>query len=149
MTTKRGKPDNSGRNQDGTFKKGVSGNPRGCPSGSRNHATIMAQELLDGKSEDIINKAIELARNGDPTMIRLCVERLVPQRKSFPVKVTLPDFKSVADMPAVTKAVADATSSGVLTPDEADKFMKVFDRHLKALELADIETRLQALEDKQ
>jgi len=148
VTTKKRKPDNSGRNQDGTFKKGVSGNPRGCPSGSRNRATIMAQKLLDDKSENIVKKAIELAEEGDSTMIRVCMERLVPQRKSFPVKISLPDFKKVEDMPAVTKAIADATSSGELTPEEADKILKIFDRHLKALELADIEARLQALEEK-
>lgn len=148
MGARKSKPDKTGRNQDGTFKKGVSGNPSGCPSGSRNRATVMAQKLLDDKAENIVKKAIELAENGDPTMLRLCVERLVPQRKSFPVKISLPEFTNAADMPAVTGAVAKATSTGELTPDEADKIMKVFDRHLKALELADIENRLQALEDK-
>lgn len=143
------KPDNSGRNQDGTFKKGVSGNPKGCPSGSRNHATIMAQKLIDDKSEGIINKAVDLANNGDPSMIRLCVERLVPPRKSSPVKIDLPDFSDITDLPTVTKAVADATSSGELTPEEADRIMKIFDRHLKALELADLEIRVKALEEKQ
>lgn len=142
-------PDKAGRKQDGTFKKGVSGNPQGCPSGSRNRSTIMLQKLLEGQAEAIINKAIELANDGDSTMIRLCMERLLPPRRSFPVKVTLPEFNDVSDMPAVTKAVAKATSTGELTPEEADKIMRVFDRHLKALELADIESRLQALENKQ
>ena len=32
-------PDNTGRNQDGTFSKGVSGNPAGRPKGARSKLT--------------------------------------------------------------------------------------------------------------
>lgn len=135
------------KKQGNKFKPGQSGNPKGRPQGSRNKATIMAQKLLDDKAEEIISKAIELAESGDTTMIRLCVERLVPQRKSQPVNISLPDFKSIADVPAITKAVAEATSSGEITPDEAEKIMKVFDRHLDALQLVDIEARVKVLEE--
>lgn len=34
------------RNPDGTFKKGVSGNPKGLPKGQRNYATIYREALI-------------------------------------------------------------------------------------------------------
>jgi hypothetical protein len=42
--------DNTGRNPDGRFAKGNSGNT-GRPRGSRNRATLAAEALLDGEVE--------------------------------------------------------------------------------------------------
>jgi len=73
-------PENTGevldnRNPDGTFKKGMSGNPAGKPLGAKNFNTLFEDGLkhiakLNGKEPDdfdmeIIAKAIELARKGD------------------------------------------------------------------------------------
>ena len=67
---------------DRLFRKGRSGNPAGRPPGSRNRATIAAEALLEGEAQALTRKAIELALAGDTTALRLCLERIVPQRKS-------------------------------------------------------------------
>ena len=59
----------------GAFPKGKSGNPKGRPKGARNKATLAAEALLDGDAETITKKAIELAKAGDLTAIRLCLRR--------------------------------------------------------------------------
>ena len=128
------------------FQPGKSGNPAGRAQGSRNKATIAAQNLLDGEGNALTRKAFEKALEGDMTALKLCLERLVPVRKSAPVKIDLPNFTSIGDLPTVTQAITEATSSGTLTTDEAEKMMKVFDRHMKALELTEIEERVRALE---
>ena len=46
------------------FTRGQSGNPAGRPAGSRNRATEMAQALLDGQADAIVQKCIELAVEG-------------------------------------------------------------------------------------
>ena len=58
------------------FESGQSGNPKGA----RNKATLAAEALLDGKAEAITRKAIDLAKAGDLTAIRLCLERIIPAR---------------------------------------------------------------------
>jgi len=73
-------PENTGevldnRNPDGTFKKGMSGNPAGKPLGAKNFNTLFEKALihiaeLNGKDPEdfdmeIIAKGIELARKGD------------------------------------------------------------------------------------
>ena len=52
------------------FRPGQSGNPAGRPRGARSKITVAVETLIDAASTDIANKAIELARAGDPTMIR-------------------------------------------------------------------------------
>jgi Family of unknown function (DUF5681) len=60
------------------FVKGRSGNPRGRPVGSRNRKTLAAAVLLAGEAEALTRKAVELALAGDPTALRLCIERILP-----------------------------------------------------------------------
>jgi hypothetical protein len=49
------------------------GNP-GRPRGSRGKATVAAQILLDGEAKALTRKAIDLAKEGDTTALRLCLE---------------------------------------------------------------------------
>jgi Family of unknown function (DUF5681) len=56
--------DNTGRNPDGRFAKGNSGNT-GRPRGSRSRATLAAEALLDGEVEALTRKLIDKALEGD------------------------------------------------------------------------------------
>ena len=62
------------------FAKGRSGNPGGRPRGSINRSTRAAQLLLDGEATALSRKAVELALAGDPTALRLCLDRTVAPR---------------------------------------------------------------------
>ncbi|MFZ0928340.1 MAG: DUF5681 domain-containing protein [Syntrophobacteraceae bacterium] len=53
------------------FEKGQSGNPNGKPRGTRNRTTVIAQALLDGKAETLVEKVVELALAGDVTCLRI------------------------------------------------------------------------------
>ena len=68
--------ENSGRYQ-GQFKPGEPGNPAGKPKGTRNKMTRAAEALLDGEAEALTRKAIKLAKAGDLTALRLCLDRIV------------------------------------------------------------------------
>src|SRR3954469_24641742 len=67
------------------FKKGQSGNPAGKPKGARHRTTMAVDALLEGEAETITRKAVELAKAGDTTAIRLCLDRLAPPRRDRPV----------------------------------------------------------------
>ena len=60
------------------FQKGQSGNPAGRPRGSRNKASIRMQEMLEEKTEKLVNKLIKMALAGNIGALRLCLDRLVP-----------------------------------------------------------------------
>jgi hypothetical protein len=75
------------------YEKGQSGNPAGRPPGSRNKATLLAESIFEGEAENIIRMAIDKAREGDVTAIRLCLERVFPR---------LRDRATVFDLPRST-----------------------------------------------
>lgn len=92
-----GKPANAGgmqgRDKTGRFKPGRSGNPKGKKPGTRHKATMAAQELLDGESEALTRRAVDLALGGDVAALRLCLERLIPPRRDSPVNLGLPPLR--------------------------------------------------------
>jgi hypothetical protein len=67
------------------FRKGQSGNPAGRPPGSRNRATSMVQNQLEGAAENIAKRAAQLAEEGNVAAIRICMNRLSPVGQHNPL----------------------------------------------------------------
>jgi hypothetical protein len=128
------------------FKKGQSGNPQGRPAGSRNRATLLIEQLLDDGAKDITEKAIELAKAGDSTALRLCLDRIVPARKDRHIAFKLPKMESPEHAVKAAAAIVEAVAGAELTPSEAAEMMKLVEGYTRILEAEDHEQRLRALE---
>ena len=115
------------------FVKGRSGNPTGRRYGSRNKKTLAAAVLLDGEAEALTRKAVELALAGDPTALRLCIERILPPCRERPVRFTLPPIESSEDISAAMNAVTAALARGIITPGEAERIANVVDTFARAI----------------
>jgi hypothetical protein len=109
------------------FKPGQSGNPEGRPKGARNRSTLAAEALLDGEAEALTRKAIELALAGEPTALRLCMERLLPARRDRPISLDLPPINNTGDVCRAIDVVVSAIGSGTITPSEAGAVSKVIE----------------------
>jgi len=101
------------------FRKGESGNPKGRPRGSRNRKTQLAELLLDGEAERLTRKAVELALDGDPYALKLCLDRLIAPRRERTVEFELPPIRNIPDLDRAVSAVASAVAAGEVTPAEA------------------------------
>jgi hypothetical protein len=141
-------PDNAAKRQGGRFVKGQSGNPAGMPKGTRHHATRLAEALFDGQAEALVQKAIEMALAGDPTAMRLALERLCPPRRERSVTLDMPSIKSAADLIVATAALTDATTAGDITPGEAASLSTLVGNVAKAIETVEILERLTSLEER-
>jgi Family of unknown function (DUF5681) len=130
------------------FHKGCSGNPQGRPPGARNAATVIAEQLLEGEAATITRKAIELAKQGDLTALRLCLERIVPPRRDRPVHFAVPALNSADDARKAMAAITTAVASGELTPNEAAELSRLIEGYVKAIEATEIERRLRLLEER-
>ena len=128
------------------FQKGQSGNPAGRPRGSRNKTTVLMQNLLEGEAEAIARKAIEMAKEGDITAIRVCMDRLASIRRKDPVAFELPPVDKARDTVAAVAAVVAAVAAGDLTTGEAAEVAKIIDVYVRALATTAFEERLEKLE---
>ena len=128
------------------FKSGQSGNPGGRPKGSLNKATLASQALLDGEAEALTRKVVELAKEGHPVALRLCLERLLPPRKDRPVNFTLPRIEGAEDIVKALGAILEAVAQGEITPAEGQTLTAMLDGYRRGLETADLEARVTALE---
>ncbi len=136
-----------GRDARGRFAKGRSGNPAGRPLGARNEATRAAELLLDGEAAALTKKAIELALEGDPAALRLCLDRIIAPRRGRPVRVDLAPVESAADLGGAMAAITTAAARGAITTDEAAELARVVEIFVRAVETSDFERRLRQLED--
>jgi hypothetical protein len=140
-------PINAGRKKDGTFAKGFVANPAGKPKGTRHNATRLAEALIDGRAKEIVDKAIEMALAGDPTAVRLVLDRLCPPRRERPVSLEMPSIKSATDLITAAAALTDATASGDITPSEAASLSTLVGNVAKAIETVEIVARLERIEE--
>jgi Family of unknown function (DUF5681) len=128
------------------WQKGQSSNPRGRPAGSKHRATVFAETLLAGEAEGIVRKVVTLALAGDPACLKLCMDRLLPPLKSRPVNFPLPTLRTTSDALAALAGLAQGIATGRLLPEEAESLTVTISTFLKAVEVAEFEDRLAALE---
>jgi hypothetical protein len=121
----------------GRFEKGVSGNPRGRPMGSRNSATLACEALLEGQAEALTQKAVDMALAGDTVALKICIDRIFPPRKDRPVTFPLPPINTARDAADVMSSVMTAVAAGQLTPADASELSKVVACTVKSFEAAE------------
>jgi Family of unknown function (DUF5681) len=128
------------------WRKGQSGNPAGKPRGARHRATLAAEALLDGEAEALTRQAIEKAKEGDMTALRLCLERILPPRKERLFRLPLPALTNASDAASAMAAITAAVADGDVMASEAATLSALVTAFAKALETSALEARIAALE---
>lgn len=135
----------------GRFQPGKSGNPKGKPKGSRNHVLAALDQIGGENAETILRAAVKAAIGDEKTApdlraAELILSRVWPARKGRAVAIDLPAIIGAGDLPAALGAIVAAVAGGDLTPEEGQAVAAVLEAQRRAIETADIETRLAALE---
>ena len=147
MTTNLSKPVNILRKQDGTFAKGISGNPSGRPRGARARIVQVLDDIAALDAEAVLAKALEKAKEGDVQAARLIMRRAWPVPRGRPVEgLALPPLATVADAVTALGAILAAVADGALSIEEARDLTQIVDAFRKAHELVELERRVTALE---
>lgn len=130
------------------FRKGQSGNPKGRTPGSRNAALVALDAIGEEAAQALLKSVVSEARAGDMTAARIILDRVWPARKGRPVTFSLPPVESAQDIARAIGGILEAVAAGLLTPDEGQGLAAILESQRKALELAEIEERLTALENR-
>ena len=128
------------------FEPGQSGNPAGRPLGARNKRTVLIESMFEGEVEAVVRQTIEQAKEGSVGAIRIILDRLAPRPRDSSIAYRLPPLKTCEDSLAALASIAAAVGTGELTPSEAQAMSQVVERHLRAIELATFENRLNKVE---
>lgn len=139
-------PDNTEKKQKIRFQKGQSGNPGGRPLGSRNKASLMAEQLFADDIESVCKAVIAKAKSGDMYAAKIVLDRLLPPRKDAPVNIQLPELKTTNDVLKAIECVTHAIATGDLTPSEGEALARVLNINANAIELYEFESMLNQLE---
>ena len=142
MTGRKNGTNTGERNPDGTFAPGNPGKPRGA----RHQVTQAVETLLEGQAEQITQKAIDRALEGDSAALRLCIERIAPARKDAHVSFSLPPIQSAQDAATAAQAILSAVTGSEITPLEGTSVMGLVESYRKTLETTELEKRIEALE---
>lgn len=129
------------------FQKGVSGNPSGKKPGTRNHASRLVEMMMAGDVEEITQKVISAAKNGDLTAARIVLDRISPPRKDNPIAIDLPKLETASDAVLAMGTIMKSVSEGDISPSEATTLAELVSCFTKTLELSEFEQRLNKLEE--
>jgi hypothetical protein len=135
------------KHKGGPWPKGVSGNPKGGPQGSRSKSALLGEALIDGRAEELIETCVKMALGGDPSAMRLMIERLVPARRERAAAIAVPPIAKSHDLIAAAAAITQAATDGSITPNEAAAISTLIGNVAKAIETAELAERLAKLEE--
>ena len=118
---------------------------KGRPKGSPNKAKP-GQTLIKEYREHIERKCIALAMQGDPSAMRICMERISPTRRGAIVTMNLPPIKTAGDVDKAAEKVTQAIRRGDLTPAEGGIMMNILESRSRVIERVQLESRLEKVE---
>ena len=113
--------------------------------GSRNRACLLADALLDGEKEELLRKGIELAKAGDPQMLKFFLDRILS--KDRPVTIDLPPIKSRRDLTAAYAAIMQAVGAGEITPSEGSAVAALLANIAKFIDDVEVVAQFRKMEE--
>jgi hypothetical protein len=128
------------------FEKGQSGNPAGRPRGIRNKQTIAAEKLFAEDAEALARVAIDLAKAGDISALRLCLDRICAPHRHRPLAFDMPPLGVAKDAVGAMGTLMEGIADGDLSAPEAAGLAKVIQGFTHALTTFDLDKRTLDLE---
>ena len=130
------------------FQPGESGNPNGRPKGTGHRQQLFNDFVMPHKN-NLIDTAIKLALNGNETMLRVFLDRLLPAKPTddaITVEIPAIGANKTHALSMWGEAILQAVSQGDMTPDQGKTIMAIIDAQRKNIEASDLTLRLSEIE---
>jgi hypothetical protein len=120
---------------------------RGRPPGSRNKRTEFQQQMED-HGEALIKQCQVMALKGDPSALRLCIERLLPPCRPANSQFKFPPIKTAADLVNGLSRIGKEVARGRMSIQDGEAWARLLEAQRHMIEVEELEKRLRALEQK-
>ena len=141
MNTKKQVESKSKRDENGRWLPGKSPNPLGRPA-----KTAKVNILLEGHRGELVQKALDMALDGDTTALKICLDRIAPIPKTTQPKVTITGFEHAAGLLAKCNVLISSVASGEVSCDIASNIISMLVSLTKLKEADDLAERVLKLE---
>jgi len=111
-----------GRDAQGRWRPGQSGNAAGKRPGTRNRATLLREFLRDGEEGEAVRTIIEKAKAGHWAAARFIVEGIAPKPRGRLIELDLPE---AAALPDAIDRVVQLMACGEITMEEAQLTIRI------------------------
>lgn len=105
-------PANAEKKQGRKFQKGHSGNPKGKVKGTRNKATLFAENLLCGELDNICRRLIQEAVSGNMQAIKMILDRMLPPKRDCPINIEPPQIQNPKNALQAMSFIVEAVGKG-------------------------------------
>jgi hypothetical protein len=112
--------------------------------GSKNRSSLILASLSDCDKEELVRKGLELAKAGDVAMLKFFLSRILPRER--PIRIDLPQMEFADDAVEALGAIARSVAEGSITPGEGADLANLVNCYSRALDIADLVKRMDALE---
>ena len=123
---------------------------KGRPEGSRNRVTISAMNMIQGEEQALSRTAIDAALNGNVQMLQFCLSRILPPPpKDNVVKLDgMPKCNDMNSALSLSSYILEKLADGTVTPSQGHLISGLIERHLRCLQVTEVEQRLSLIEQK-
>lgn len=128
------------------FVIGKSGNPAGKPKGTKDKRTEL-RSLLQPHAEDLVKKAVAMAKAGDVSALRICIDRIIPPVKDSRISIDLPKLTNAKACVQAQSFIVEAVAIGELLPSEGEAISSLVENQRRSFETQTLEERLKAIEE--
>lgn len=126
------------------FKSGESGNPLGRPIGVRDRRTAL-RELLSPHAPELVQKAVNLALEGDTAALKMCLDRCIAPLRPTTQNIAL-NFEG--ELHERGEATLQAIYAGDIDPLTGSALIGALADQARLKEQTELEARLSHLENK-
>ncbi len=126
------------------FEKGRSGNSAGRRPGTGKHQQF--RKILEAKAPELLERAIEMALEGDQKMMAMCLDRVLPALRTVDTPGRLPDFGDAKTLEEKTTAVMKAISGGEITVNDGLSLVQTCANAARVAEVSELQKRIEQLE---
>ena len=104
------------------------------------------RSMLEPYAEELIQRVVDLAKDGDMAALKLCLDRLCAPLRSTDRLLTIEGMADVKELSDKGGLVLANVAKGEITPAEAQHLMSAISSQARIIEVDELERRVAELE---